>query len=192
MKDFLSFVELSTKLKQIQRKGWVIRNVKNAESVADHTFGVSLMAFMLSKYRPENLDHEKCMSMALVHDLAESIVGDITPHDDISVDEKQQREHEAMQEITQLIDDDELLALWQEYEMAETPEARFVKSLDKLEMLIQAFEYEQQQSGINLDEFWVSAQEHLDNRFSNWMPDFMIQSLLKDLITQRIKKKTDS
>jgi len=186
MKNFFQFIRLALKLKQTQRKGWVMRGVQDAESVADHTFSISLLALMLSKHHPGNLDREKCISMALIHDLAESIVGDITPHDGISVDEKQQREQEAMQEITDLIDDDEILLLWKEYEAAETPEAQFVKSLDKLEMLIQAFEYEQHQD-VNLDEFWEKANQEIGKE-SNWMPDTTTQSLLKNLLKQRVDR----
>ncbi len=190
MKDFFRFAELSTKLKQVQRKGWLIRDVKEAESVADHTFSVSLMAFVLSKHHPENLNREKCVSMALIHDLAESIVGDITPYDGISSEEKQQREHQAIQKIIDLIDDDEILLLWQEYEAAETPEAQFVKSLDKLETLLQAFEYEQQQPDVDLDEFWEKAEKitrHPDAE-SDWMPDVEIQKWLKLLLKERAAK----
>lgn len=166
-----------------------MRGVQNAESVADHTFSLSVLALVLSKHHPEQLDREKCLAMALVHDLAESIVGDITPHDGISNEDKQQRELKTMNDIADLMDDDEILLLWQEYEAAKTPEAGFVKSLDKLETLIQAFVYEQQQPDVNLDEFWdVAQQEDL----SSWMPDSTAQSYLKDLINKRAEKKNIS
>lgn len=189
MKNLFRFAQLLMNLKQVKRKGWVMRAVQNAESVADHTFCVSLLTLVLSRHHPESLDREKCIAMALIHDLAESIIGDITPHDGVSIEEKQRQEHQAMQEIADLIDNDEVLLLWQEYEAARTPEARFVKSLDKLETLIQAFAYEQQQPDVSLNEFWeVARQEDL----SNWMPDSTVQSLLKDLISQRTEKKNVS
>lgn len=60
------------------------------------------------------------MKMALVHDLAESVVGDITPHCGISKQEKEIRERKAMREITSLLEDcemaDEIVDLFEEFE----------------------------------------------------------------------------
>lgn len=85
------------------------------------------------------------MKIALAHDLAEAIVGDITPHDGVSADEKHTRERKVMTEIRDELGDEagqELFELWHEYEQGKTPEAVVVKQFDKLEMLIQADEYE--------------------------------------------------
>ncbi|KAL0164952.1 hypothetical protein M9458_040705, partial [Cirrhinus mrigala] len=87
-----------------------------------------------------------CMKLALVHDLAECIVGDIAPADNVSKAEKHRREKEAMVHITGLLDDGlrkEIYSLWEEYETQSSPEAKLVKELDQLEMIIQAHEYEE-------------------------------------------------
>ncbi|KAJ1984850.1 hypothetical protein H4R34_000389 [Dimargaris verticillata] len=85
--------------------------------------------------------------MCLVHDLAESLVGDITPFDGVSEVDKHQREEMAMARICALLGDNpaatEMTELWHEYEACQTPEARLVKDLDKFEMIVQAYEYEQ-------------------------------------------------
>jgi len=126
------------------------------------------------------IDTTKCMKMALAHDMAESIIGDITPHCGVSVEEKFRREEEAMKTLSALAPapiGDQLLSLWYEYEKQETAEARAVKDLDRFDMIMQAAEYEQitGKKG-SLQEFfdstkgvfdhpivkeWVAALEHL-------------------------------
>lgn len=84
--------------------------------------------------------------MAIVHDLAEAIVGDITPHSGVTKEAKYQMEREAMDDMVKTLGSTkealEIQALWQEYENAATLEALFVKDLDKFEMIVQALEYE--------------------------------------------------
>ena len=86
------------------------------------------------------------LSFTLFKDLAECIVGDLTPHCGISKEEKHKLEMEAMQSLVNTLGGTpvalEIQALWLEYETAATNEARFVKDLDKFEMIVQAFEYE--------------------------------------------------
>jgi putative hydrolase of HD superfamily len=100
--------------------------------------------------------------MAIVHDLPEVHVGDITPHDGVLAAVKTERERAAMMRlIAGHPRSDELRALWEEYEDGLTPEALFVKACDKLDMALQAQWYEEQQPGIDLGEFVVSALERL-------------------------------
>lgn len=148
----LRFLRLARRLKETARAGWKLRGIPGPESVADHSFRVSLLALVLGRDADPPLDRERCVAMALVHDLAECIVGDITPYDGISVEEKHRREREAMGRLSALLGDDEILRLWAEYQAAETPEARFVKDLDKLETVLQAAEYEEER-GVDLTEF---------------------------------------
>ncbi len=158
--ELLRFIKIAGRLKETERAGWGLRGVAGAESVADHTFRVCLLALVLSRDADPPLsrdadpplDRERCLAMALVHDLAESLVGDITPFDGISVAEKHRREREAMARLCGMLGDDEVLRLWEEYQAAETPEARFVKDLDKLETVLQAAEYEEAR-GVELPEF---------------------------------------
>lgn len=94
----------------------------------------------------KQLNKDRCVRLALVHDMAECIVGDIAPADNISKAEKHQREEAAMKHLTQLLSEDlrkEIYELWEEYEHQSTAEARFVKELDQCEMILQASEYEE-------------------------------------------------
>lgn len=93
----------------------------------------------------DTLDRFKVMKIALIHDLAEAIVGDITPYCGIDKDEKKRREMKAIEEISSLVpkfSGEEILNLFHEYENQATPEARWVKDCDRYDMVQQAFEYE--------------------------------------------------
>lgn len=76
--------------------------------------------------------------MALCHDLAESIVGDITPHAPVSKEEKYEMEKRGFQGLVELLGNSEqareMYALWEEYEEGRTGEALLVKDLDKFEV----------------------------------------------------------
>lgn len=156
--QLLEFLHLAGRLKQTARAGWRLRGIAEPESVAEHTFRVALLALVLG--RESGVDRERCVAMALVHDLAESVVGDITPYDGVAPEEKRRREREAVVRLGELAGELQILALWEEYDAGATPEARFVKELDKLEAVVQAAEYEAEH-GADLDEFWAMGERSL-------------------------------
>ncbi len=93
--------------------------------------------------------------MALVHDMAEAIVGDITPECGVSEEEKYRREKKALEEMTSHLDPEtraHICGLWYEYEGGETEEAKLVKQIDKFEFALQAHEYKEQ-LGTDLSDF---------------------------------------
>lgn len=133
-------------LKTTKRAGWVRLGVDGPESIADHMYRMAMLA-MFSE-NDGGLDISKCVMLALVHDLAEAEVGDITPHDGISREEKHLLEASAMERFTnQLLparskSSQRIRSLWQEYEDGQTREAKFVKDLDRFELALQGVEYE--------------------------------------------------
>ena len=150
--DKIKFLELVARLKHLPRQGWVNHGVTAPETVAGHMYRMALSAFLL----PKEMDWVKVMKIALVHDLAESIVGDITPRDQVPAEVKKQKELEAMQSITVLLpvwSKSEVMELWTEYEDQSSPESLIVKDLDKFDMILQGFEYEKAQK-MRLDEFF--------------------------------------
>ena len=145
--NVLEFLRLAGLLKDLPRTGWVRKGVDTPETVSGHMWRMSLAAMALAE--SEGLDTKRCVRMALVHDLAEAEVGDICPHDPVSSEEKHRRERESMVGVRSLLAEanlkgpaNEILDLWEEYEAQETDEARFVKDLDKFDMILQAAEYE--------------------------------------------------
>ncbi|KAL4298128.1 hypothetical protein GQ457_12G024950 [Hibiscus cannabinus] len=154
----IDFLTLCHSLKTTKRAGWVRRDVQNPESIADHMYRMGLMALIASDI--PGIDRDKCVKMAIVHDIAEAIVGDITPSDGIPKDEKSRREREALDHMCKLLGGGsrakEVAELWMEYEGNSSSEAKIVKDFDKVEMILQALEYENEQ-GVDLDEFFQST-----------------------------------
>jgi len=137
-------------LKDVQRQGWVNAGVQSPESVAAHSWGMAVLALKLC---PEEVNLERVLKLCLVHDLPEVIVGDLTPQDDLST--KSADERAAMHVLAP-----EWVTLFDEYENQSSPEAIFVKSLDKLDMALQAKVY-MAKSDLDLSEFIESARKTL-------------------------------
>lgn len=121
-------------LKALDRAGWVRRGVPGPESVAAHAWGVAWLVLVLL---PPELDRGKALAYAVIHDLAEVRVGDITPLDGVT--DKPAREAAAMASICQ--DRPDLLKIWAAYEAQADEEARFVRELDRLDLALQALAY---------------------------------------------------
>lgn len=112
-----------------------------------------------------NIPH--CTKMALVHDIAEALVGDITPVDGVSKPEKNRRESTTMDYLTDKLlarvngglSGKDIRAVWQEYEDSETMESKFVHDVDKIELVLQMVEYERvHEQRLDLGEFtWVAS-----------------------------------
>lgn len=141
--NVIRFLHVIENLKRTKRTGWLDNGIKGAESIADHMHRMGVMAMLVND---PSINREKCVKMAIVHDLAEAVVGDITPHAGVSKEDKFTMEKNAMDGFKESLGNtetaNEIVDLWHEYEDAKTPEALFVKDLDKFEMIVQALEYE--------------------------------------------------
>ncbi|CAH2102346.1 unnamed protein product [Euphydryas editha] len=180
-KKILEFLGLVGRLKHEKRTGWVLCNINDCESIAGHMYRMGLMTFLLTEENdPFKLDRFRCLQIALVHDLAESIVGDITPHCGISPEEKHRREDDAMKIIAELTGfaGDRMYELYKEYENQSSPEAKFAKDLDRYDMILQAYEYEKRENTPKkLEEFFKATYGKFNHPF--------IQDLAKELYKQR-------
>ncbi|CAI5460768.1 unnamed protein product [Closterium sp. Yama58-4] len=92
--DFLMMIQ---PLKTLKRTGWVKRGVQGPESIGDHMHRMSLMAFVLSGV--QGIDRERCIKMAIVHDVAEATAGDITPSCGVGKEEKHRMERDALEKM---------------------------------------------------------------------------------------------
>lgn len=143
-------------LKALPRAGWVRVGVPQPESVAAHSWGVAWLVLALC---PPGLDRGRALAIAVLHDLAEVRVGDITPHDGVDRAQKHTQERAALVELLRPLPDPEgLVALWDEY--GHSPEGRFVRACDKLDMALQAAATATPERP--LQEFVASALQSLD------------------------------
>ena len=114
-------------LKKVQRTGWKSKlKLLDSESVADHTYMMSVMAMILSDIK--NLNTEKIIKMSLLHDWAESKIGDFMPGE-ITNDEKNNLEEKAMAEIISNLPDkleNNYLDIWNDYKDQISLESKFV------------------------------------------------------------------
>ncbi|XP_066596718.1 5'-deoxynucleotidase HDDC2 [Prorops nasuta] len=171
IKNLQEFMELVGRLKHMKRTGWVLRNISEPETIAGHMYRMAILSFLCDN---ENLDKTKIMQMTLVHDLAECIVGDITPYCGIPKDEKHRLEDEAMTEICSLLGDKGpvILQIFREYEKQESPEALYVKDLDILDLIMQAYEYEKRDNNFGkLEEFFTNTNGKIKHPFINQVVD---------------------
>ncbi|KAK4188292.1 HD domain-containing protein 2 [Podospora australis] len=173
----------------MKREGWKRFGINRGESISDHMYRMSMMSMLAPPALAAELDMAKCMKMCLIHDMAESIVGDITPVDGVSKPEKSRREASTMDYITQgLLGNvdggrvgSDIRAIWQEYEDSQTLESHYVHDIDKMELLLQMMEYEKRGKGkldlgeftyvktkIVLDEVKVWAEELIQEREKFW------------------------
>jgi putative hydrolases of HD superfamily len=135
-KSWLPFLHACENLKKERRTAFLSDG--RQEDDADHSWRVAVMALVLC---PSGLDKDKCVKMALIHDLSEAFCGDFDRFDKGARGSKKQMEAASMRKLLSLVPDrkvsKELGLLWKEADEKRTPEARFVKTLDKLEVLIQ-------------------------------------------------------
>lgn len=138
-----SFLELFY-LKDLVRTGWKLRGVENPESVADHSWGTALLTLRYAS--DAGVSVERSLSLAVVHDLVEVRVGDIPRRADPTVpkvreEHKRKLEETAVSELSSELDWPEFARLWQEYDAGDSEEARFVRDMNLLDMVLQASLY---------------------------------------------------
>lgn len=172
-------------LQNFKRRGWVLRGVKDPETVAQHTFHFMVSAWILGDKKGFN--HLKMILLALVHDLCEVYAGDRTPHDVLGhltreiltnppriptnkkikwVMEKKQTEWLGIEKITEVLPkriSTEIKNLWLEFEERLTKEGRFAYLLDKVENLFQATNYWLEDESFPIVAWWISLKEILDD-----------------------------
>lgn len=184
--DYLDFLKTVGKSKRLLRSGWVREKVKDPESVAEHSFRVGVLAMVLSDKLGYKLNQEKLMKMALLHDLGEVVTGDtVTERWDIidlkKRNEKEQEEREGIRAIFDKIGEaDTYLAIYDEMVDRTTDEAKVFWQIDKLEMALQALEYEKEQ-GKNLEEFFLSVSLY-------HVKDPLIKNIFEQIVRSRREK----
>lgn len=158
----LDLFEMIHPLDRIARAGYVLRGVPEPESVAAHSHFVALMALLFVEQYPDAFDRAKVLTMALTHDLCESLLMDIPmPTADAHFRDAKDNAEQAITE--QLLDrfDPKYARLHREFLDASSPEARLLRGLDKAQMMIKVLMYEREGKG-RLKEFWANPRNFDD------------------------------
>ena len=144
--NVLNYYILCNKLKDTLRTGWLNWNVKKEriESVAEHIFGVQMLAIAMKSEYEYDIDIMKVIYMLAIHELGETVIGDLTEFE-ITKEEKEKIEHEAVHNIlSPLLDREKIEELFLEFDAHETKEAIFAYQCDKLECDIQCKLYDKE------------------------------------------------
>ena len=144
--NVIKYYVLCNKLKNVIRTGWMDWKVQRdrIESVAEHIFGVQMLAIAMKSEFEYDIDIMKVIYMLAIHELGETVIGDLTQFQ-IDKIQKEKIEHEAVHKIlSSLIDGEQIEKLFLEFDAHETPEAMFAYQCDKLECDIQCKLYDQE------------------------------------------------
>ena len=145
--SIIKFYVIANRLKTEIRAGFKTWDVSapRLESVAEHIYGTQMLAIAFASEYKIDVDLRKVVMMLAVHELGETIVGDITPMDGVSKSKKHQMEVDAVQKVlSNLSNSGEIQDLFMEFERNETKEARFCRQIDKLEACLQALIYDKE------------------------------------------------
>ena len=123
------------KEKRIGRQTY-ISNGEEKENDAEHAWHAALMAILLAEYANEPIDVLRTVTMLLIHDMVEIDAGDTYAYDEAAKQTQREREEKAADRIFGMLPGDqrdELRALWEEFEAAQTPEAKFARTMDNIQ-----------------------------------------------------------
>ncbi len=176
----LRFLYDAERLKNVYRTSWTSGG--QPESVASHTWRLSLMALIFERSFPD-VDIGRLLKMCIVHDLGEAIGGDIPAIYQQSNAPKADQERKDLLVLLEPLPDiikHEILALWDDYEAAASPEARIAKALDKLETLLQ------HNQGANPPDFDYTFNLQYGRKFTDAVP---LAAALRSIIDAETKQK---
>ena len=137
LKGMLDFLRAADRLKDTTRTSWTSRGAQ--ESVAAHTWRLCLMAMLFAREFP-GIDVAKLLRICIVHDLGEAVSGDISAKLQEGQPPKAEQERADLLQLAAPLPvpmREEIIGLWEEYEAANSPEAKLAKALDKLETIMQ-------------------------------------------------------
>ncbi|MBR3132771.1 MAG: HD domain-containing protein [Clostridia bacterium] len=147
IEDAMRFYLLATQLKYKLRSGWDSDHwavtKERLESIAEHVYGTCILALSIYSNFDFDIDISKVLKMLVLHEIGEVFIGDITPFENITPEEKMRIEHEAVQRVLgDLVKKDEYYSLLVEFDEKETKEAIFAFYCDKLDANIQCKVYQ--------------------------------------------------
>lgn len=134
----IEFIAELDRLKSVLRRNTLIDGSRR-ENTAEHSWHIGMLAIVLAEHANESVDILHVLKMLLIHDIVEIDAGDTFCYDDEAGRDKEEREQRAADRLFGMLPDDqarELRALWDEFEAADTPEAKFANALDRLQPVL--------------------------------------------------------
>lgn len=193
MSKLLKFFSELGKLKRILRKGWVKNKIENSETIAEHNFRATLMAWFLGE-KKQRIDLERLLKISLIHSFSEVYSFDIDPNGnalspsmdlsgtwpvvfkkekDKSSKEKYEKESKSLNKLIADLPQglkQEIKNLWSDYKKGLTAEARFFKQINRLESFLQSLEY------------WKKYKKPAQGPWWQWASEFFDDPLILDFI----------
>lgn len=191
LKKQIDFIVEVDKLKTIYRQS-IITDKTRHENDAEHSWHLALMAFLLAEYAEQKLDLLKVIKMVLIHDIVEIDAGDTYCYDEKARLGKKEREEECANRIFSLLPEEqarEMFDLWEEFELMETPEAKYAAALDRLQPVLLNYMTEGKSwkdHGITVSQVLERNSRISDSSGKLW--DF-VKGLLDDAVSKGYLKK---
>jgi len=185
---FIDLFLFANNSKKTRRSGWLREEIENSESLAEHIFSLSFLALQLGSELSERLQYPlnkgKLVKMALIHDIGELETGDVVTSRGTIIDQqrlkfKESKQKASIKKLFKKTDPSNFsLALFQELIDRKTLESQLLWQLDKLDMALQALEYEKEHKK-DLSEFFENARANISDEF--------LVELLDEIIRRRPK-----
>jgi len=193
MKNLVKFFTELGQLRKVKRRGALLIGAKDPASVADHSFRTAFIVWILASSKKNNLNAERALKIALIHDICELYAGDMTPYDFYSflpkdkkkwpetfdkwprftnlkktksVAQKHKKEKQSLLKLISFLPPKlkkEIFDLWLDYEKGLTKEGRFVKQANRTETLLEALEYGKESKKPLYKSWWVGTEEMVDD-----------------------------
>ena len=197
IKKLVDFYKKAEKLKVTTRHSW-LSDLFRQESVAEHSWMLCLLAILLSDKLNKKVDLLRVIKMVTIHDLAESVTGDIPSHE-ISLRQKNKHKNEkkVLKNLVASLPKEkasEILALWDEFNQNKTREAKFANSLDKVEAVMQHNLHIKKwdQGDFDITPYYKDFYFDFDpfmRIFKDEVNDQLIKNIIKEKVEHRMDKK---
>ena len=182
----VAFIKEIDKLKYIQRKTKLFNSDRH-ENDAEHSWHLAMMTIVLSAHSDKPIDVLKVVKMVLIHDIVEIDAGDTFIYDTVKNHTNTDEELLAAQRIFGLLPKEqaeEFIAIWQEFEDGKTDEAKFAKTMDRFEPLLQ----NTSNNGGTWKEFDVTYQKVYDKKVAIKDGSATIWKYAENLINESVEK----
>ncbi|WP_199613862.1 HD domain-containing protein [Paenibacillus alkalitolerans] len=183
----IEFIVEIDKVKQILRNT-ILMDASRKENDAEHTWHMAVGAMILSEYANEsNLDMLKVFKMILLHDIVEIDAGDTFAYGNVNWQETAEKEKKAAERIFGILPNDQanqLKEIWNEYEEAETPEAKFAQAMDSFMPILHNY----RTSGLQWKKLGVTREKVLSRNRRIENGSTILWSYIENIVNDAVEK----